>query len=119
MSALATKTCSRCGETKPLTAFHRHSRMLDGRRSDCAECARALTKLYQERKRAEIGDEAWREMTRLKVREHRERTGNERGKAYDRARYRASEALIRAHHSEFERLLAAELYEAEHSGEVA
>lgn len=35
------KTCTTCGETKPLTAFHPHSgprKPRDGRRSYCREC---------------------------------------------------------------------------------
>lgn len=33
-----TKTCTACGETKPLTDFHRDKNSRDGRRGDCATC---------------------------------------------------------------------------------
>lgn len=33
------KTCSSCGERKPITDFHRRSDTLDGRQYDCRECA--------------------------------------------------------------------------------
>ena len=36
-----TKTCTKCGETKPATDFHRDGKAADGRRNDCKECARA------------------------------------------------------------------------------
>lgn len=36
-----TKTCTACGETKPLTDFHRHAKSPQGRRSSCKECVRA------------------------------------------------------------------------------
>lgn len=60
-----TKTCTACGETKPLTDFHRHAKSPQGRRSSCKECVRA-----QERAR------------------HHARTPQEvkRKRAYDRAR---------------------------------
>lgn len=35
-----TKTCSQCGEVKPLEEFNREKRMKDGRRSDCKECTK-------------------------------------------------------------------------------
>lgn len=39
-----TKTCTKCGETKPLDEFHRHSRMKDGRRPDCGACKNSAQK---------------------------------------------------------------------------
>lgn len=35
------KTCTKCGETKPRTAFYPMRSMRDGRRTDCIECNRA------------------------------------------------------------------------------
>jgi hypothetical protein len=32
------KTCFKCGCTKPLLSFHKHSRMKDGHLNKCAEC---------------------------------------------------------------------------------
>ena len=34
------KTCSRCGQTKPLDAFHRNKSRRDGRAVRCKECTR-------------------------------------------------------------------------------
>lgn len=36
-----TKTCSQCGETKPLEEFNKDKRISDGRRSDCKVCTKA------------------------------------------------------------------------------
>ncbi|MGN6173164.1 MAG: endonuclease VII domain-containing protein [Streptosporangiaceae bacterium] len=35
------RTCTQCGQTKPLEEFHRMATGRDGRRSECAECSRA------------------------------------------------------------------------------
>lgn len=121
MSAVvvATKRCSRCRETKPLTEFHRNRAKTDGRRGECKVCANAMVAAYQERKRAEMGEDAWREMNRSKVNASRARNGLSRDRLYNRARSAAAEALIRAHRSEFDRLLAAFLYEEERKVEDA
>lgn len=34
------KACTKCGQIKPLSEFHRRSRALDGRTQKCAECRR-------------------------------------------------------------------------------
>lgn len=34
------KTCSKCGERKPLSDFHKHTTAKDGRRPDCKLCVR-------------------------------------------------------------------------------
>lgn len=38
---METKTCSKCGETKPLDEFHRLTRSKDGHQSRCKLCNRA------------------------------------------------------------------------------
>lgn len=40
MDAILTKTCTMCGEVKPLSAFRARSRNRDGRTCECAECYR-------------------------------------------------------------------------------
>ena len=54
------KTCAKCGETKPLDAFHRDRSKADGRRVHCREC----TLEHQRR---------WREENRDKALEHQRR----------------------------------------------
>lgn len=39
---LATKTCTKCSQTKPLSEFHRHTR--DGRSQPCKKCKKCKTK---------------------------------------------------------------------------
>ena len=42
------KTCTKCGETKPLDGFHRHKRHTDGRNPHCKECERERHRRYYE-----------------------------------------------------------------------
>jgi len=45
------KRCTKCGETKCLTEFHKDARMKSGVRPDCKECKRAQNKKgYEENK---------------------------------------------------------------------
>src|SRR5262249_31485359 len=39
------RTCTMCGQTKPLDQFHRMATGREGRRSECAECARERARL--------------------------------------------------------------------------
>jgi hypothetical protein len=43
------KACKRCGEVKPLTAFHKHSQMRDGRLNVCRLCRAEQIKAYPSR----------------------------------------------------------------------
>lgn len=45
------KTCTRCGETKPLTEFNARSRAKDKRRSDCRACSRESNAEWYHRNR--------------------------------------------------------------------
>lgn len=38
------KACRKCGETKPLSAFHRNAEMRDGHYHECKDCKRARAK---------------------------------------------------------------------------
>lgn len=40
------KICTKCGETKPLDAFHKHSRSPDGRKPCCKECRKQESRDY-------------------------------------------------------------------------
>ena len=47
---MTVRTCTQCGQTKPLEEFHRMATGRDGRRSECADCARARARRnYQPR----------------------------------------------------------------------
>ena len=69
------KTCTKCGETKPLDDFHRDKRRPDGRRSDCKECGREYKRRYLEGNRDELREyhRRYREENRDKVRERKHR----------------------------------------------
>ena len=45
------KTCTKCGETKPLDDFHRYKRSPDGRKPHCKECVREYKHRYYEENR--------------------------------------------------------------------
>ena len=45
------KTCTKCGETKPLDDFHRNKTGAGGRRPDCKECVREYKRSYYEENR--------------------------------------------------------------------
>lgn len=69
------KVCSKCGETKPRSAFHRSTRSKDGYRADCAVCACARQDAYKrqhadavrarERARYRENPETFRERSRV------------------------------------------------------
>lgn len=44
MTIPESKTCTKCGETKPLSEYHKHAQCADGHRPDCKECHRAACK---------------------------------------------------------------------------
>lgn len=48
---MGTKRCSKCGEEKPLSEYHRSSSSRDGRMSRCKTCRSADTRNYVERRR--------------------------------------------------------------------
>ena len=48
------KTCTKCGETKPLDDFHRNKTGAGGRRPDCKECVREYARRYYEENRDKV-----------------------------------------------------------------
>ena len=78
------KLCSRCKETKPLTAFTVDKARADGLRIYCAVCSREAVKQSMER--------------------HPERV-KERARMENRVRYQASKRLRELHPEEFKGLL--------------
>lgn len=98
------KTCTKCGETKPLSQFHRNRRSPDGHQTYCKPCMNEGVRQRQQRRRNEIGEEAYLAIQRDIQRRHRERTGNRKGRQYEQAKYRAFRALADRHEVEFEHL---------------
>lgn len=104
---LIEKACTRCGETKPLSQFHRNRNSPDGHASACKPCRIAGVKAAQDKRRAEMGEEAYLAMVAANQRARRRL--NDDAEAYDRdymrARHQATAALIDRHRDEFEHLL--------------
>ena len=48
------KTCTKCGETKPLDDFHRDKTRAGGRRPECKECVREYRRRYREENRDKV-----------------------------------------------------------------
>ncbi|ODR06427.1 hypothetical protein BHQ21_11600 [Mycobacterium sherrisii] len=71
------KTCTKCGETKPLDAFHRDQRKPDGRQAQCKNCRNAGTAAYQRAYRTANAeaiserDRAYRAANRVAIAEYR------------------------------------------------
>lgn len=62
-----TKTCTKCGEAKPRSEFHKNRTKRDGLADQCKVCARARTRAWAQKNQArkKAGDSAYRD-------EHRE-----------------------------------------------
>jgi len=58
----STKTCIKCGETKPLTEFYRHKKSKDGLRGECKTCCAAYARAYYANNRdaARDANRRWR-----------------------------------------------------------
>ena len=69
------KTCAKCGETKPLDDFYRDKTGAGGRRPDCKECVREYSRRYYEENRDKVRERKcrYREENRDKVRESERR----------------------------------------------
>ena len=46
MESLPAKTCTKCGDHKPLTDYYKHTRVKDGRQSACKICRRIVNAKY-------------------------------------------------------------------------
>jgi hypothetical protein len=113
MTALevASKTCTKCEDNKPLSEFYRQAGTPDGHKYSCKECEKARVADYQARKREEMGDEAWRAYKLKAVSRHRAARRDGRSKESASAYNAALFALRDLHRDQFDRLLAAERYE--------
>lgn len=76
--AIATKTCKKCGETKPLVDFYADRGCRDGRRPECKSCSKAgMAARYRAnpepaRERAKQWNRENREQYEARMREYRE-----------------------------------------------
>lgn len=52
------KTCFKCGQTKPLALFHKHSGMKDGHLNKCASCVVTAVQEWVRKKESEPGGAA-------------------------------------------------------------
>lgn len=93
------KTCSQCGQEKPLDQFHRFAAARDGRRADCAECSCArVRRNYDANLRANFDTG----LLRLDCKhcgepfEYVKTTGRRRWFCSERCRYEAGEAAKKA-----------------------
>ena len=66
---MMTKTCSKCGETKPLAGFNKRKQANDGYEWQCKECTRRIQAEWRETHRLESRkySKAWQEKNPLKV----------------------------------------------------
>lgn len=105
-----TKSCTKCGATKPLSQFYRQPSGVLGRYSWCSECTKANVKRLRAKRRAEMGEEAWKQHQRELVAKHRDQHGSDRSgasKAYRTALYE----LRDTHRAEFDERLRRIRYE--------
>lgn len=107
MTTVESKTCPGCGVTKPLTEYG--TQKGNGRpRSACRSCERDRANAYLARRRAELGDEAFKAERRDKTRRLRANPDRD----YDTRQRRAyTAALVRlrdAHRGQFDVFYAAE-----------
>lgn len=49
-----TKTCSKCGEARPISEYHKNANSKDGLRPDCKPCALAVKKKYYDANRERL-----------------------------------------------------------------
>lgn len=65
----STKTCSKCGETKHLSEFHRNSARADGLQKMCKACVKANASAWYlaNRDRVAANSSAWKEANRERV----------------------------------------------------
>lgn len=70
-----TKTCNKCGETKPLAEFHKRLTSKDGHRGHCKGCQKVIAKSWCEanKERKAAAEKAWRKANPDAVKTHRER----------------------------------------------
>lgn len=63
------KACTKCGEVKSLSEYHRHRGMKDGRAAACGSCQRAASRAWHKAnpKRTARNRQRWKQENRAKV----------------------------------------------------
>ena len=105
---VATKACSTCGATKPLSGFYRSKKTRDGHAYSCKSCTKTRVRDSVARRRAEMGDEAWLTSRVEIVQKHR--ATDAYSSAPMTAYKRALGKLRHLHPQEFQSLLRIERY---------
>ena len=101
------KRCPSCGRTRALSSFYKNKAAKDGLCWECKDCSKARVNAWNERKREEMGDEAFRRHKASLTHRHRILHGMDDEKRYRDAVYEATRKLIGRHQGEYDRLLAA------------
>lgn len=109
MGSPTVKRCSSCGQEKSENEFYFSDRSAGTRHNECRVCTAARQRDYAQRKRAEMGEEAYLAHQRAVVAASRARRGMTREREWSKARNRAFQRLAELHPEEFERLLDEEL----------
>jgi hypothetical protein len=86
-----TKTCAKCGETKPVTQFYRDVRARDGRQGRCKACSYAIHRAW-----VQTNKEHSREYQRVYL-----RATKDHRRAVARAYYQAKPGSFARHHAAY------------------
>lgn len=92
------QTCSKCGEVKPFSEFHKDKTKPNGIRYDCKICANGSRNHAKDRENSK----RWRERNVLRCQEYRKQY-RERNKSYGRVYYRKNREKILQYQAERKR----------------
>jgi hypothetical protein len=108
---LAVKTCTKCGETKPLSEFYRRRASRDGRATQCRTCVQTTVLVNRAAERERMGDEYWKAHQAEIVRRHRAKGRDARSRESRQAYNSALHELRRRHPAEFQAILLLERHD--------